>query len=159
MISAISEWTASELPPAMRAVGYLILAALDEVPLPFLVIGFVALLAMLQWSFPRSSPHLPFYSPSAIEKGRLSPLPCTPPSLYPSQRASFNACSPIFYPSFENGKPQYIAVIHDSSSRVISESGTLSPPRSGGASRRGSKQNWRTKLGVVDESPEEKFEV
>ncbi len=84
------------------------------------------------------TPVLPSYSPTMLDKTRLSPLPFNPEFAQPQ----FNL--PVFYPTLDpSGRPQYVAV-HDS------------PPRIG---RRGSKQReWRSPSlsGIVEEKDEER---
>lgn len=152
--------SASDILPLLQEIGGLVLHALDTLPLPILIVFFLACLALLNWPVP-SSPLLPTSSPAspfAHDKERLSPLI----SSYPSRFAplpSTSSGSPVFVPALDpSGRPHYIAVSPDAqatASASSASSGTASPPRlsHSGASRRGSKQNWYRggMLGVVPE--------
>lgn len=68
--------TGTEAKETVLLVVQLSTQAVDSLPLPLLVVLFLACLALLQWPFSPPPPVLPTHSPEFTnEKDRLSPLP------------------------------------------------------------------------------------
>lgn len=189
MLDILASWTAEEMSPALRVMGELTMSALDsvsrvclywartdansQVPLPLLVVVFLALLASLK---PATQPNLlPSYSPpltsGMTEKTRLSPSPSSSPffPLNPSLGPASAYRPPVYYAhgsspalsgagaSSEDGKSTYVAVADNPSSAV---NGQGRGARRGSARRFAWDRRRSSGLAVLQESAlEEKAEV
>ncbi|WWC59291.1 uncharacterized protein I303_101842 [Kwoniella dejecticola CBS 10117] len=147
----------TEMMPHLKMAGALTVRALDTLPLPLLVVVFLACLALLQWPVAPSPSLLPTFTPPSIEKDRLSPLPPfehSTKSLFnfsPLPTTPLTAQLQIYSPSSDSSLPTVVNV--QSAQSSVKQP---SPPVGRGV-RRGSKQlrEWRLALGVVEEDENE----
>ncbi|WVF69839.1 hypothetical protein IAT40_004619 [Kwoniella sp. CBS 6097] len=135
-----------EMIPTVKMVGVLTIRALDTLPLPLLVVVFLACLALLQWPMSQTPSLLPTFTPPSVEKDRLSPLPLLEKSTY---------SNPYFVWSGPNAISASLQV-YSPALCPLSATGTVydkQPLTSGRGVRRGSKspREWRMMLGVVEE--------
>ncbi|WVW78495.1 hypothetical protein I302_100450 [Kwoniella bestiolae CBS 10118] len=137
----------SEMMPSLKVAGALTVRALDTLPLPLLVVVFLACLALLQWPIAPSPSLLPTFTPPTLEKDRLSPLPLIE-----------NVNKPLF--AFTPLPPltahlQIYAQSPSPSSNPMKQQVQLQSLPSSRNVRRGSKgcqlREWRLNLGVVEE--------
>ncbi|OCF37349.1 hypothetical protein I317_07939 [Kwoniella heveanensis CBS 569] len=138
--------TGLEMIPTVKTVGVLTIRALDSLPLPLLVVVFLACLALLQWPMSQTPSLLPTFTPPSVEKDRLSPLPLLEKT---SNRSFFtwNSGSNTLSASLQVYSP---ALCPMSASGTVYDKQSLT---SGRGVRRGSKspREWRMVLGVVEE--------
>ncbi|WVR04607.1 hypothetical protein IAU60_001617 [Kwoniella sp. DSM 27419] len=132
----------AELMPTLKMVGMLTIRALDTLPLPLLVVVFLACLALLQWPMSQAPPLLPTYTPPSMEKDRLSPLP-----LFEKGQ------NPAFLWNGGNAFSAHLQVYTPSAPSLCSSAVSKQPLTTGRGVRRGSKspREWRMALGVVEE--------
>ncbi|WVQ98027.1 hypothetical protein IAU59_005148 [Kwoniella sp. CBS 9459] len=141
--------TGIEMIPTVKMVGVLTIRALDSLPLPLLVVVFLACLALLQWPMTQAPSLLPTFTPPSVEKDRLSPLPLTEKTSNPSF-FTWNAGSNTLSASLQVYSPALCSI------GPMSVTGTVydkQPLTSGRGVRRSSKspREWRMMLGVVEE--------
>ncbi|KAK1921559.1 hypothetical protein DB88DRAFT_474723 [Papiliotrema laurentii] len=168
MLDTTADWIAMEGAPALRVLTELTLThpcADRQIPLPILVLVFLALLASLRVSFQNAQNSLlPSYSPVLSEKSRFSPqlqiqlqFPTSPSLTSTGFRAPWS-------PSTVSGKPASNSIV-ESGSYV---SGTSPGSAIGGSSPRGRGRRGRCmwnhhrrtgSLDVVDEVAEERLDV
>ncbi|WWD21460.1 hypothetical protein CI109_105945 [Kwoniella shandongensis] len=148
----------TEMIPLVRTMGLLTIRALDSLPLPVLLVMFIACLALLRWPMSQSPSILPTFTPPTTEKDRLSPSPfpenagCKPLFTFsPLQFASASASSTNTTSASGAGgntciSPQY-------SNLMFSQQQMMGMPQPSRSLRRGSKQlrEYRLGLGVVPE--------
>ncbi|WWD00548.1 hypothetical protein V866_007482 [Kwoniella sp. B9012] len=131
----------SEMMPSLKMAGTLTVRALDTLPLPLLVVVFLACLALLQWPIAANPSLLPTFTPPTFEKDRLSPLPMI-------------ENKPLF--AFTPLTPLTAHLQIYAPTATASPTPSSNPMKQSGRNvRRGSKQlllrEWRLNLGVVEE--------
>ncbi|WWC86925.1 uncharacterized protein L201_001804 [Kwoniella dendrophila CBS 6074] len=149
--------TGSEMMPTLKVAGALTVRALDTLPLPLLVVVFLACLALLQWPVTASPSILPTFTPPSIEKDRLSPLP-----IMENPSKGFFTFSPLpsapMTAQFQlyASNPTVSVPLSSTTMQSSAVKQSNSSPNLGRNVRRGSKQlrEWRLGLGVVGEEDE-----
>ncbi|WVQ83369.1 hypothetical protein IAT38_005510 [Cryptococcus sp. DSM 104549] len=132
-----------EVVPTVKLVGLVTIRALDSLPLPLLVVIFLACLALLQWPISPPPSLLPTFTPPTADKSRLSPSPLLEK---PAGSAHFHF-APLPSTSSQTALGHFGPGGKGQQQQVV-----VLPPK-GRNVRRGSKQlrEWRSGLGVVEE--------